>query len=103
MTSEHKSISVREFVEFGYLQELNRGFFLFLGSALAVSVDEQTGEYSLSDIIWDHRADLEGIIYGLDSLPESGKSQRITAERERRRPVREAVLGYWQQPVPESN
>jgi len=95
---EVKRIDIKEFREFGYLHELNRGFLHPLGLALEVVVEDD-GTERLGGV-WDYRDDPEGMRFHEGTLnPE--KARRIAAERERRRPAREAALGYWQQPIPE--
>ena len=92
---EIKRMDIAEFRELGYLQELNRGFLHPLGLALEVIVDEN-GNERLGGV-WDYRDDPEGLRYeGMDLAP---KADAIAQERERRRPVREEALGYWQQPI----
>jgi hypothetical protein len=94
-----KRMSVREFRDFGYLHELNRGFLHPLGLALEVITDDKTGEERLGGV-WDYQDDPEGLIFTEGTLdPE--KVRRVAEERERRRPAREKALGYWQQPIPE--
>ena len=88
-------MDIAEFREFGYLQELNRGFLHPLGLALEVVVDDD-GTERLGGV-WDYRDDPEGMRYeGVDLIE---KAERVAAERERRRPAREASLGYWEQPA----
>ena len=90
-----KRIDISEFREFGYLQELNRGFLHPLGLALEVVVEDD-GTERLGGV-WDYRDDPEGMRYEGFDLAE--KARRIAEERERRRPDREGALGYWQQPI----
>jgi hypothetical protein len=93
-----KRMSIQEFVDFGYLHELNRGFLHPLGLAIEVNFDD--GNATGFGGVWDFRDDPEGLNFAEDTLdPE--KAQRVAEERERRRPAREAALGYWQQPIPD--
>jgi len=93
-----KRIDIKEFVDFGYLHELNRGFLHPLGLALEVT-EHEDGSVTLSGV-QDRRDDVDGMIFMEDTLdPE--KAARVAEERERRRPAREAALGYWQQPIPD--
>lgn len=63
-----KYISVKEFQEKGYLQEVNRQFLHQLGLALEIVYDNDTGEYYIGGI-QDHRE--TGISFGLeDTNPE---------------------------------
>jgi hypothetical protein len=61
------TISVKEFRELGFLQELNRQFLHPLGLALEVRVDSD-GNETLGDI-WDFRTDPTGIFYGIALSP----------------------------------
>lgn len=90
-----KRMDIAEFRELGYLQELNRGFLHPLGLALEVVVGDD-GTERLGGV-WDYRDDPEGMRYEGFDLTE--KASRVAEERERRRPAREAALGYWQQPA----
>lgn len=94
--SEVKYINVKEFREFGYLQELNRQFLHPMGLALSVEVDDD-GEESLNGI-WDYRDDPEGIAYGPEVM-ETEKADRVREEATRRAPDRQEALGYWIQPL----
>ena len=91
-----KRIDIQEFVDFGYLHELNRGFLHPLGLALEVT-DHDDGSVTLSGV-QDYRDDPEGMIFAEEIL-DPAKAQRVAEERERRRPARESQMGYWQQPV----
>lgn len=94
MTENVKRMDIAEFREFGYLQELNRGFLHPLGLALEVIVEDDGTERFGG--VWDYRDDPEGVRY--EGMDLADKAQRVAEERERRRPDREAALGYWQQP-----
>jgi hypothetical protein len=96
-----KRIDPQEFVEFGYLHELNRGFLHPLGLALEVICDENGKAIGFGGV-WDYRGDPEGMIFAEDTL-DPAKARKVAEERERRRPAREAALGYWQQPLPEES
>ena len=60
-----KTITAREFMDRGYLQEVNRQFLHPLGLALAISIDEDDpddpGEFYS---VWDYREDPEGMTFG---------------------------------------
>lgn len=58
----YKSMSVKEFREAGYLQEVNRRLLHILGVALSVEIDDKTGEEKFGNI-WDERDNEEGILY----------------------------------------
>lgn len=83
-TKQRKRIDIKEFQEFGYLQEANRLFFHSLGLALEVIVDEETGSVTLGGV-WDSRADPEGILF---TAINYDKFKRVADERIRRRGMR---------------
>ena len=60
--SDIKTMEIKEFVEKGFLQEVNRMFFHPLGLALAVKQNEDES-WSLHEI-WDYRDDPEGMFFG---------------------------------------
>ena len=95
--SRKKQMDIREFVEFGYLQEVNRRFFHPLGLALEVDKPRQydivtkkrlaDGEMELSGV-WDSRDDPEGILF--DGV-SAEKAERVTGEMKKRRAARRAL------------
>ena len=60
-----KKISMKEFVEAGYLQEANRQFFHVLGLSMEV---KKTGDKYEFDGIWDFRDIKGGIRFGDDII-----------------------------------
>lgn len=72
-----KKMSIKEFREQGYLQELNRCFLHPLGLALEV-VREEDGTERFGEV-WDSREDPEGIIFG-PGMIDAKKATRISAE-----------------------
>jgi hypothetical protein len=94
--AEPKRIDIAEFRRVGYLQELNRRFLHPLGLALEVVVEDD-GSERLGGV-WDYRDDPEGIWYAGDVDAE--KARRVAEEADRRRPAREAALGFWIEPEP---
>lgn len=93
------TISLKELIDFGYLQEVNRIFFHPLGLALQVSVDSKDPDANNDAIAWgvyDGRSDDEGM--NLVEL-DLEKAKRVSDEVERRKPIREKALGYWEQPI----
>jgi hypothetical protein len=65
-----KKIDIKEFVEKGYLQEVNRRFFHPLVMALEVNCDVRADFYCLGGV-WDYRGDEEGIYFDIaNSEPE---------------------------------
>lgn len=98
--SHHKTITVHEFWQLGFLQELNRQFLHPLGLALEVEVDEKGHAKGLGRI-WDYRDDPEGIIFETGNVVDfREKAARVEAHRELMSKSRIARLGYWVQPVP---
>ena len=90
-----KRMDIAEFREFGYLQELNRGFLHPLGLAIEVVVEDD-GTERLGGV-WDYRDDPEGLRY--EGMDLAKKAERVAAEASRRREPRVKALGYWQQPT----
>lgn len=99
-------LSAKEFIEHGYLQEVNRQFFHPLGLALAVNVDlvdgvvteqgDLNGQFIVR--ILDSRDDPEGFIFGPDMLDEK-KFLRVHGEFLKMGVTRLWSLGYIVQPV----
>ena len=101
-----KRMTVKEFREIGFFQELNRQFLHPLGLALEVSVDLDGDEFISG--IWDYRHDEEGIIYALsDSTVTS--PERLESFREKSKRVedhwtematyRTKKLGFMIEPI----
>lgn len=100
MNDEPKSISIREFRELGFLQELNRGFLHPHGLALSVIVHD--GGREEFGPIWDYRDDPDGMRFSISEQEEPEfreKAERIARLREERRAAREETCGYWIQPI----
>lgn len=93
-----KAISVAEFREHGYLQELNRRFLHPLGLALSVEVDEDTGEESFGEI-WDYRDDPEGMLYAGGYGADAEKYEQIEHEWAARKGPRVERVGFMVQPL----
>lgn len=88
--TEPKKMSVKEFREFGYLQELNRCFLHPLGLALEVIINEDGTE---TFGVWDGRDYPGGFTYDPD-LIEIEKAARVYRERTKRETLRFQALGY---------
>jgi len=90
-------MSVKEFMDFGYLQEMNRTFLHPLGLALQL---RHNGNLWALDCIKDFRKDDTGLIYGFaqktqeELQPNVEKAGRVRDEMLARRAVREKELGY---------
>jgi hypothetical protein len=95
--SDIKRMDIKDFLDAGYLHELNRQLLHPHGLAMEV-VQEDDGSCKLGGV-WDYRDDPEGMAFGDDTLSATkvNKIAEITAAR---RPAREAGLGYWVQPLP---
>lgn len=92
-------MSIKEFVEQGYLLEVNRKFFHPLGLALAVEIDDNN-EYALEGI-QDFRSDPEGIVF--DDVIMQDKDRIALADKiEEQRRIKEIhrlnSLGFSIQP-----
>ncbi|KKM79075.1 hypothetical protein LCGC14_1353620 [marine sediment metagenome] len=93
------TITISEFIQEGYLQEVNRQFFHPLGLALEVKIDEETGECSLGNI-WDCREDPEGIVFGKFPAEEViRKAKNIANVHKCLSKSRYKILGYTIQPI----
>lgn len=90
-------MSVREFRELGYLQELNRQFLHPLGLALEVVRDAEGNEFFGE--VYDARADPDGFVYAEITEADSERGRRIELEGDRRRWQRRANLGFQVQPL----
>jgi hypothetical protein len=90
-------MDIKEFWEFGYLQEVNRQFLHPLGLALEVIVDNETGEVKLGGV-WDYRDDPEGMRFGPGEI-EIEKAVRVDKEIFERSKARLETLGYFIQPT----
>lgn len=91
--AERPLLDLKEFVDGGYLQEVNRTVLHPLGLALAVDIADD-GTYSLGPI-FDSRDDLEGVVFRDGVDPE--KEQNIFSEMALRYGPRINKLGYWAQ------
>jgi hypothetical protein len=96
-------MDIKEFIDQGYLQEVNRQFLHPLGLALVASaqVEDDTGEVTDQwEIrgVWDARDDPEGIIFSEEVL-DSEKASRVAKEQAKRLAPRLDALGYIVQSV----
>lgn len=69
-----KRMDIKEFREFGFLQEVNRMFLHPMGLSLEVLIDDDSGEEFLGGI-WDCRDDPEGIFFNIKNSSEEKKKQ----------------------------
>jgi hypothetical protein len=92
-------MSIKEFLESGLLQEVNRQFFHPRGLALDVVVpDDPTldDEYKLGGV-WDYRDDPEGMIFGHDL--DQNKHDRVEEMLKCKAEERLRRYGWVIQPV----
>lgn len=86
-----KYIDIKEFMDAGYLQEVNRRFLHPLGLALEVYEDDD-GTCSLGGV-WDYRDDPEGMNFG-PGMINPAKVDRVASEWYEKAQVRKENLGY---------
>jgi len=92
-------LPIKEFVELGFLQEVNRQFFHPLGLALEVAINMETGERTLSGI-QDYREDPEGMVFSDLSDGEATLRATAVATLQRTKAAhRSASLGWVMQPI----
>lgn len=94
-----KRIDIKEFHDFGFLQEVNRQFFHPLGLALEIIIDEN-GKEKLGGV-FDARDDPEGVIFGDFGEGEVGimKAMRVQQLWDDKAEVRKERFGYVVQPI----
>jgi hypothetical protein len=97
--TEIQKITVKEFREEGYLQELNRCFLHPLGLAMEVEIADDGTETIKA--VWDYRDDPEGMIFS-PGVIDAEKAARISLEFDTKLAAREGILGYDIQPVEEN-
>jgi len=92
---EHKSIKLQEFLDKGYLQEVNRLFFHPLGLSFEVVVNEDDKVVKFWDI-WDYRDNPEGAIF--NNLSKE-KAFNVEEQKQKLAETRLKLLGYSIQPI----
>jgi len=93
-----KKISIKEFVEQGFLQEANRLFFHPRGLALEVFTLED-GAMVFGEP-WDYRKEKEGIVFtDLTKDFNKIKADNVERELEKHREEREELFGNIIQPI----
>lgn len=73
---EIKYMDFNEFMEFGFLQEVNRKFFHPMGLAVEMNIDKETGKATGLGRIWDFREDPEGIFF-MEGMIDKDKVKRV--------------------------
>lgn len=94
MTSNVKYMDIKEFVELGFLQEVNRVVLHPCGLALEVA-RHNDGTYSLSGV-WDYRDDPEGIVF--TDGPDYEKFANVEDEFWGHSQARHKEFGWFIQP-----
>ena len=97
MADDPKEINLKEFRDFGYLQEVNRLFFHPLGLALIMECGDEDENLSRLSV-QDFRYLNEGPRFP-ESLIGIQKAERIEAEREARDYYRRKAFGWDKQPA----
>lgn len=98
MPDEIKRIDIKEFREFGFLQEANRLFFHPLGLALEIKIEDDGAE-KLGGI-WDYRDNLGGITFAdLSDSKDAEKARRVSELLADKSTERNKILGYIIQPI----
>ena len=98
-TTKVEEMSVKEFREQGYLQELNRRFLHPLG--LALEVIERDGN-EVFGRVWDYRKDKEGIVFpyrDISSYEFWQKAKKIKRQMKSKAKWRRKKLGFFIQPI----
>lgn len=103
-----RRMDLTEFVEKGFLFEINRRFLHPMGLALEVVEHfmEDGGPRMISlGGVWDYRSDPEGMRYGEPPedpiwITRRQKAAAVQAAEQERHPTREAALGFVVQPIP---
>jgi hypothetical protein len=93
-------MKAKEFVDKGFLQEVNRLFFHPHGLALAIELPEEgpTDETTVQAYVIDGRDDPAGIWFDINHL-STDKAKSVLAHRDRRRDARLGRLGFGIQPL----
>jgi hypothetical protein len=93
-------MNIEEFLEGGFLQEVNRRFFHPLGLAMSVKTHGD-GTVTLHKI-WDGRDDPEGFTFEGWNESDTARALVIDEEMERRLQIRREKLGFGVQPLTRS-
>ncbi len=101
MSDDIKHISVKEFRELGFIQEINRLILHPCGLALSVQIDldDDTVPVTFAPI-WDFRDDPEGLAFA-DEVLDVEKVKSVDTLYHSKDDVRTENFGWVIQPVPE--
>jgi len=95
-----KKLSIEEFVNAGYLQEINRLYLHPRGLALEVEIDDD-GDMQLGDI-WDCRQDPEGVLFDEEVTDTQDFRLNVMKQKvltEMAFEKRKEILGFVEQPA----
>lgn len=82
-------LTLKEFIDAGFLQEVNRQFFHPLGLALSVVIhDDGSMEFGP---VWDYRDDPEGLVFS-EHVLDANKAARVAALRASKLAHRQALF-----------
>jgi hypothetical protein len=97
--SDIKKIDLNEFINEGYLQEVNRQFFHPLGLALNIEIDENN-KATIVEGIWDYRDDPEGVVFAdLSTKEDQQKASNVDKELLKFSERRTKRFGWSIQPI----
>lgn len=91
MSSDIKKMDIKEFREFGLLQEINRTFLHPLGLAIEIKINDD-GSEELGGV-WDYRDDPEGIVFG-ENMIDPDKIKRVQNLMDEKHKTRKNTLGF---------
>ena len=95
---EQKTISFKDFVDEGYMREVNRMCLHRFGLAMSRLVDDDLNTIGFGPI-YDHRDDPEGLIYK-EPTTEDGNTKSLNAQKHIKDDVRFKRFGWAIQPIP---
>lgn len=101
--SEIKYMSLKEFMDLGLLQEINRQFLHPMGMALEM-IEEDDGSVPGFGGVWDYRDDPEGMYFGEElskNIKFKEKAEKVKEMFEEKRKEREKKFGWHIQSVEE--
>ena len=103
MEHQPDRMDIKDFREYGFLQELNRQFLHPMGMALEVEIDDNGNEYLGG--IWDYTDDEEGIYYDIENrdyekvMEMKRKREFVDGFREDKEEARKKKLGFIIEPI----
>lgn len=94
MTKKISEMNLTDFVQYGFLQELNRQFLHPLGMALEVIMEDDGYNVKSLGKIWDYRQDPEGIFFA-DAALSKDKIQYVNSLKKSKIPKRIKVANDY--------